>query len=210
MIGSRITILLADDHAIVRAGYRSLLGKQADLEVIAEAVDGKEAYQFYKIHRPDVTILDISMPGISGIETIDRIKQRDPKAKILVFTMHQHSQFAQQAVKAGALGYITKSSPPEELLFAIREVYLGRRVFSADIAQVLAQSMANTEAQNGLTPREFEILRLLAASKTKEDIAKILNISPKTVANCHYLIKSKLGVNSDIELTHWAISMKLT
>ncbi len=209
MTEAKITILLADDHAIVREGYRALLSKQPGMEVVAEASDGNQAYQLYKVYRPDVTIMDISMPGPSGIETIHRIKQRDPAAKILVFTMHQNPRFAEQALKAGALGYITKSSPPEELLRAIREVHVSRRVLSPDIAQALALEKTGSDNQEALTPREFEILRLLMAPKSKEEVANILNISPKTVANCHYLIKSKLGVASDVELTHWAIKMSL-
>lgn len=209
MTEAKITILLADDHAIVREGYRALLSKQPGMEVVAEASDGNQAYQLYKIHLPDVTIMDISMPAISGIETIHRIKQRDPAAKILVFTMHQNPRFAEQALKAGALGYVTKSSPPEELLYAISEVYSGRRVLSPDIAQAIALDKTSGDYQEALTPREFEILRLLVAAKSKEEVANILNISPKTVANCHYLIKNKLGVTSDVELTHWAIRMSL-
>ncbi|MBK8814302.1 MAG: response regulator transcription factor [Methylococcaceae bacterium] len=209
MTGAEITILLADDHAIVREGYRALLSKQANMAIVAEAADGNEAYQLYKHHEPDVTILDISMPGPSGIETIHRIRQRCPTAKILVFTMHQNHRFAEQALKAGALGYVTKSSPPEELLNAIQDVRAGRRVLSPDIAQALALEKTGGDCQETLTPREFEILRLLAAGKSKEETANLLNLSPKTVANCHYLIKSKLGVASDIELTHWAIKMDL-
>jgi two-component system, NarL family, invasion response regulator UvrY len=209
MTGAKITILLADDHAIVREGYRALLSKQANMVVVAEAVDGNEAYQLYKRHEPDVTILDISMPGPSGIETIHRIRQRSPMAKILVFTMHQNPHFAEQALKAGALGYVTKSSAPEELLCAIRDIHSGRRVLSPDIAQAMALEKTAGDCQESLTAREFEILRLLATRKSKEEIANLLNISPKTVANCHYLIKSKLGVASDIELTHWAIKMNL-
>lgn len=209
--GKTISILLVDDHAIVREGYRSLIKKQPGLKVIAEATDGNQAYQQFKTHSPDVTIMDLSLPGQSGVETIARIKQRSPEAKILVFTMHQNPQFAIQAMRAGALGYITKSSPPEVLLKAIRDVYLGRRTLSPDIAQALALEKIGHEtiALGTLTTREFEILRLLAEAKSKEEISKTLNISLKTVSNCHYLIKRKLGVNSDIELTHLAIKMNV-
>ena len=209
MMNGKISILLVDDHAIVREGYRALLKKQPDLEVVAEAVDGNEAYQYYKLHSPDVIIMDLSLPGQSGIETIARIKHRNPWVKILVFTMHQNPRFAALALKAGALGYVTKSSPPEVLLSAIYEVNSGRRTLSPDIAQALALEKTGheTAALETLTSREFEILRLLAEGKSKEEIAQTLNISPKTVANCHYLIKNKIGVDSDIELVHWAIKM---
>lgn len=185
------------------------MGKQPGMEVIAEAADGNQAYQLYKKHLPDVAIIDISMPGQSGIEVIQPIKQRDPAAKILVFTLHQNLRFVEQALKAGALGYVTKSSASVELLRAIREVYSGRRVLSPDIAEALALQKIEGNLQESLTPREFEILRLLVAAKSKDEIAITLNISPKTVANCHYLIKSKLGILTDVELTHWAIKMNL-
>lgn len=209
--GKSITILLVDDHAIVREGYHSLIKKQPGLEVIAEAADGNQAYQHFKTYSPDVTIMDLSMPGQSGVETIARIKQRNPQAKILVFTMHQNPRFAVQAIRAGALGYVTKSSPADVLLKAIHDIYKGRLTLSPDIAQALALEKTGFEAiaLETLTTREFEILRLLAEANSKEEIAKTLNISLKTVSNCHYLIKRKLGVASDIELTHLAIKLNV-
>lgn len=202
-----INIMLVDDHAIVREGYRALLTKQSGLTVVAEAIDGAQAYQYFKIHQPDITIMDLSLPGQGGLETIARIKQYCANAKILVFSMHQNASFAIQASRAGALGYITKSSTPDVLIHAIYEVYQGRQTLSADIAQMLAMEKlaSNDSALEALTVREFEILRMLAEARSTEDIAQTLNISPKTVSNCHYLIKRKLGVSSDIELTHFAI-----
>jgi two-component system invasion response regulator UvrY len=125
-----IRILLVDDHAIVREGYLSLLAKQPDLQVVAEAADGIQAYQRVKEFRPDVVVTDLSLPGISGLELIYRIKQRDANAKILVFSMHQNPSCAVQATRAGALGYFTISSPPEVLLRAIRDVYCGRHTLT--------------------------------------------------------------------------------
>lgn len=206
-----ISILLVDDHAIVREGYRALLTKQPGMRVIAEAGDGIQAYQLFKQYQPDLVITDISLPGSSGLELIARIKQRQKDAKILVFSMHQHPGFAEQAIRAGALGYVSKSSPPEELLRAIDEVNAGRQILSTDIAQALAMEKINCEqnALESLTAREFEILRLLVEGRSNEDIAKTLSISPKTVGNCHYLIKRKLGVASDIELTRLAIKLNV-
>jgi two-component system invasion response regulator UvrY len=206
-----INILLADDHAIVREGYRALLAKQAGMRVIAEAEDGVQAYQRFKECDPDVVVTDLSLPGISGLELISRIKQRAPEAKILVFSMHLNPSFAVQASHAGALGYVTKSSSPEVLLRAIREVHAGHPVLSPDIAQALAlEKLGNDRmALDTLTVREFEILRLLVEARTPEEIAQILNISPKTVCNCHYLIKRKLDVSSDIELTRLAIRLNV-
>ncbi|WP_438970438.1 response regulator [Methylophaga sp.] len=210
-MNNTITIMLVDDHAIVREGYRSLLQKQDNLEVIAEACDGNEAYSQYKQHQPDIVVMDISLPGQSGLKAIERIRQYDNKARILVFSMHQNPSFALQATRAGALGYITKSSDPEELIRAIAEVANNKHTLSADIAQALAMEKLGQEqaALDELTVREFEILRLLVDAKSSQAIAELLNISPKTVSNSHYIIKKKLGVSSDIELTRLAIKMNL-
>ncbi|MCQ8102799.1 response regulator transcription factor [Methylomonas sp. SURF-2] len=204
-----IRILLVDDHAIVREGYRALLAKQTDLAVVAEAGDAEQAYRQFKQHRPDLVLTDISLPGGSGLELIRRIKQHSGNAAILVFSMHQNPEFALRALRAGALGYVTKSSEPGVLLHALREVFAGRHALSADMAQILALEKLGKQqlALETLTPREFEILRLLVAGKSHADIAGMLNISVKTAGNSHYLIKSKLGVNSDIELTKLAIQL---
>ncbi|MGZ4960797.1 MAG: response regulator transcription factor [Methylomonas sp.] len=208
---NNIRILLVDDHAIVREGYRALLAKQPGWEVVAEAGDAAHAYRLFKELQPNLVITDISLPGSSGLELIARIKQRRFDAKILVFSMHQNPGFAEQAMRAGALGYVTKSSPPEELLRAIQEIHAGRQILSADMAQALALERLGCEriALQTLTAREFEILRLLVDGRTSDEIARILNISPKTACNCHYLIKRKLGVTSDIELTRLAIKLNV-
>jgi len=201
-----IRILLADDHAIVREGYRALLEKQG-MRVVAEAADGAEAYRLYKETAPDLVIMDLAMPGQGGIEAIRHIRQRDGNARILAFTMHQNPAFAIQAFEAGARGYVTKSSPPEILLSAVRDVLQGRRALSPDIAHDLALTRLGDEAAaiDSLSPREFEILRMLLNGQSAEAIAETLHIAPKTVANCHYLIKGKLGVSSDIELMRLAL-----
>lgn len=196
------TIMLVDDHAIVREGYRALLQKQPGLKVVAEASDGAEAYRLFKATRPDLVIMDLTMPGFGGVEAIKRIRQWDGAARILVFSMHQNAAYAVQAIRAGAKGYVTKSSPPEALLRAVFDVLRGKIALSADIDHELALSRLGDRASatDVLTPREFEILRMLLAEKTTEDIANLLHLSPKTVANTRYLIKNKLGAASDIEL----------
>jgi two-component system, NarL family, invasion response regulator UvrY len=211
MSDKSIQILLIDDHAIVREGYRSLLQKQANLSVIADARDAAEAYQNYKTFQPDVVIMDISMPGQSGLEAILRIRKYDGKARILVFSMHQNPSFALQAIRAGALGYITKSSDPALLIHGIYQVYENKLSLSPDVAQALAlEKLGQDKARlDDLTTKEFEILRLLLEAKNNKQIADILNISPKTVSNSHYIIKRKLEVNSDIELTRLAIRMNI-
>jgi len=206
-----INIMLVDDHAIVREGYRSLLQKQGNMSVIAEASDGVQAYLHYKTHQPDVTVMDISMQGQSGLEAVSRIMQFDSSAKILVFSMHQNQSFALQATRAGALGYVTKSSDPDVLIRAIVDVHNNKYTVSADIAHALTLEKlgADNAALDQLTVREFEILRMLVHTKSTQTIAETLNISPKTVANAHYIIKKKLHVNNDIELTHLAIKLNL-
>jgi two-component system invasion response regulator UvrY len=207
MNGLARTILLVDDHAVVREGYRAVLQKQPGLNVVAEASDGVEAYRRFKEARPDLVIMDLAMPGIGGIEAIRRIRQWDRAAKILVFTMHQNAAFAVQAIRAGARGYVTKTSPPETLVQAVMDVLAGKIAISPDIDHELALSRlgGETVAADVLTPREFEVLRLLLAEQTSDEIAETLHLSPKTVANLHCLIKDKLGVGSDIELVRLAL-----
>lgn len=201
------TIMLVDDHAVVREGYRSVLQKQPGLRVVAEASDGAEAYRLFKDVRPDLVIMDLIMPGIGGIETIRRIRQWDRGARILVFTMHQNAGFAVQAIRAGARGYVTKTSPPDALVRAVMDVLAGRIAVSPDIDHELALSRLGGEtiAADVLSAREFEVLQLLLAERTTEEIADALHISPKTVANLHSAIKDKLGVGSDIELVRLAL-----
>jgi two-component system, NarL family, invasion response regulator UvrY len=204
-------IMLVDDHAIVREGYRAVLQKQPDLRVVAEAADAAEAYRLFKETRPDLVIMDLTMPGVGGVEAIRHICQWDPAARILVFTMHQNAAFAVQAIRAGARGYVTKTSPPEALLRAVFDVLDGRLALSPDIDHELALSRLadETVAADVLTAREFEVLRLLLAERTTDEIAGLLHLSPKTVANLHSLIKSKLGVASDIELVRLALRQGL-
>ena len=206
-----IKILLVDDHAIVREGYRALLEKQANMEIVAEAVNGEEAYIRYKENSPNLVVIDLSLPGQGGLGAITRIRKYNAEAKILVFSMHQNPAIALKATQAGAQGYVTKSSEPDILIRAINDVYGGKHFLSGDIAQALAlERLGGKNAVLAeLTVREFEIFRMLVETRSTDDIARTLNISPKTVSNCHYLIKSKLGVSSDIELTHLAINMKV-
>jgi DNA-binding NarL/FixJ family response regulator len=206
-----IRILLVDDHAVVREGYRRLIEKHQGLKVIAEAPDGVAAYQLYKQHQPDVVVLDLSMPGQGGVEVIRHLRQRDEGARILVFTMHQNGVYALQAFQAGARGYITKSSPPELLVSAIRDVAAGKKPISPDISHALALMRINPEslAPENLTAREFDIFRMIADARPIAEIAETLNLSTKTVSNYHYLIKSKLGVSSDVELVHLAMRLNI-
>jgi DNA-binding NarL/FixJ family response regulator len=203
--------MLVDDHAVVLEGYRRLIEKHKDMKVVAEAQDGAAAYQLYKVSHPDVVVLDLSMPGKGGIEVIRHLRQWDDAARILIFTMHQNAAYAVQAFQAGAKGYITKSSAPELLVSAIRDVSAGKKAISPDVSQALALTRINDEqgSLDSLTSREFDIFRMIADAKSVDEIAATLNLSTKTVSNYHYLIKSKLGVASDVELVHLAVRSKI-
>lgn len=207
MTGVGCTIMLVDDHAVVREGYRSVLQKQPGLRVVAEASDGAEAYRLFKEAKPDLVIMDLAMPGIGGIEAIRRIRQWDRDARLLVFTMHQNAGFALQAIRAGARGYVTKTSPPETLVRAVMDVLAGRMAISPDIDHQLALGRLAGEAlaADVLSAREFEVFRMLLGERTTQEIAEELHLSPRTVANLHSLIKDKLGVGSDIELVRLAL-----
>lgn len=203
-MGDNIRVLLIDDHAVVRQGYRRLIELHQGIDVVAEAGDAASGYQAAKTCNPDVIVADISMPGRGGIDLVRQIRQWNSSARILIFTMHANATYAQQAFRAGAKGYVTKSSPPDILISAIRNVFLGRPALCAEISQVIATNSLCGEAcaAEALSPREFEVLRLMLEAKSTEEIASAFNLSPKTVANYHYEIKQKLGVRSDIELVY--------
>jgi DNA-binding NarL/FixJ family response regulator len=203
-------LLLVDDHAIVRAGYRHLLEQQR-FTVVAEAATADEAYGMFRQHRPDIVITDLALPGASGVDAIQRIVRADAAARVLVFSMHVSPDLALAALRAGARGYVTKSSPPDVLLRAIADVLAGRQVLSPDIAQVLALARLSgrREPLEELSPREFDVLCMLVSPASVPEIAQKLHLSVKTVHNLHYRIKAKLGVESDIELTRLALSWGL-
>lgn len=206
-----VRVLLIDDHAVVREGYRRLIEKHPGIDVIAEADGAATGYEAFKKFNPDVVVVDISMPGRGGIDLVRQIRQLDSTARILIFTMHASATYAQQAFRAGARGYVTKSSPPEILVSAIRNVFVGRPALCAEINQAIATSRLcdDVSAVDELSPREFEILRMILDAKSTDEIASAFNLSPKTVANYHYVIKSKLGVRSDIELVYFCMRQGL-
>jgi two-component system invasion response regulator UvrY len=197
-----IRIMLVDDHAIVRAGFRRLLEQRSDFRVVAEAADAERAYALYVEHEPDVVVMDLSMPGVSGLDTIRRIIGRQAAARILVFSMHEDASVAERAIQLGARGYVTKSNAPEVLATAVADVMAGRLALSLDMAKSIAMLRLSGEGNplQALTAREFEIFRLLVTGRPAIEIAKLLNLSAKTVANYHTLIKQKLNISSDVEL----------
>jgi len=205
---SDITILLVDDHPVVREGYRRLLERTEGYRVVAEADDAVSAYQAYQRTSPDVVVIDLSLPGIGGIEAVRHIRQWDRHARILVFTMHGGAGFALKAFEAGASGYVTKSSDSRELVTSLNIVAKGGRALSNDVAQEIAADRLSNPISplDDLGPRETEILRLLASGWTAETIASALNLSVKTVRNYHYQIKSKVGARNDAHLVWLAFS----
>lgn len=202
-----LKIMLVDDHPIVREGYRKLLERQNGYRVVAEAGDAKEAYSAYQRHGPDVVVMDVSMSGPSGIEAIRHIRQWDPQARILMFTMHEGVGFAMKAMEAGASGYVTKSAAPSELLKAVEKVSRGQIAFGNDIAQALARErvLGRHSELEAIGLREMEILRMVAEGRTVNVIAVELSLSPKTVHNYRSQIKAKLGASTDANLVWLAI-----
>jgi two-component system invasion response regulator UvrY len=202
--GKPVRVLLVDDHAVVREGYRRLLEKHEGVSVVGEAANAVSAYRGYKDLRPDVVVMDISLPGRGGIDAIAHIRRLDAQARILVFTMHSGAAYALQAFRAGAKGYVTKSSPPDVLVDAVRSVARGEVVLCPEISEMLALDRLQEENTGieALSPREFEIFRMILDAKSTDEIASALNVSRKTAANYHYGIKSKLGASSDIELLY--------
>ncbi|MBI2970123.1 MAG: response regulator transcription factor [Gammaproteobacteria bacterium] len=205
--GVPIRVLLADDHAVVRAGYRMLLERTAEIRVIGEASSGEQACRIYLEQKPDVVVIDLSMPGPGGLEAIRRIIARDPRARLLVFSMHDDTVFVDQAINAGARGYITKNCAPEVMVEAIRTVAAGRTFLEAALAQRLAfrKIRGRDSPFSSLSTREFEICCLLAEGCNTSEIAKRLSLSYKTVANYSSQIKAKLNVGTAAELTRLAI-----
>ena len=206
-MSDKIRILLVDDHAVVRAGYRLLLTNAKDMEIIGEAETGEEAYRAYNEQNPDVVVMDLSLPGMGGLEAIRRIVARDAKAMILVFSMHDDTVFVDQALNAGAKGYVTKNSAPEVFQEAIREIISGKTYLDSELAQNLAfqKTRGKDSPLMGLSTREFEIFCLLAEGHNTSEIAKRLSLSYKTVANYSTQIKNKLKVNTVAELARIAI-----
>lgn len=202
-----IKVMLVDDHAVVRAGYQMLLKNSPELEVIAEAGSGEEAYRIHSTHQPDVIVMDLSLPGISGLETIKRIHSRDSKTKILVFSMHEETIFVEQALQAGASGYITKSSDPQLLVEAIKKLSNGDKYIDPELAQQLAieKSRGQDSPLSDFSAREFEIFCMLAEGLNTSEVAKKLSLSYKTVANYSTQIKTKLDVATVADIARIAI-----
>jgi two-component system, NarL family, invasion response regulator UvrY len=207
MTGEPIKVMLVDDHAVVRMGFRLLLEGSNDIRVACEADSGEEATRRYPEVKPNVVVMDISMPGIGGLEAIARILARDPAARILVLSAHEDAMHARRVLKAGAAGYLTKRSAAEELIQAIRQVHGGKTFLEPGIAQQLAveQLTGGRNPVDSLSEKEFKVFLELAKGKSVQDIADTMSLSPRTVGTHLYNIKQKLGASNSAELAIIAI-----
>jgi two-component system, NarL family, invasion response regulator UvrY len=203
-------VLLVDDHPIVRAGLRRLLGAEPQLE-IAEAATGQEAIALFRELRPDLVILDLNLPGISGLEVLGRLRTENAKGRVLVISMYDNPLYVARVLEAGAQGYVSKNAPPEQIIEAVRRVAAGRAYLEHEMAQELALGNIRPSSHplSQLSPRDVEILRLLADGSSLTEIAEAIGVSYKTVANHCSQLKAKLGAPRMADLIRVALSCGL-
>lgn len=208
-----IKALLADDHSIVREGLRRVLEDSGEIKVIAEASDGRTAFDQAMDKKPDVAVIDISMPGMDGLEVVSRMKNSCPDVPVLILTMHEEEQYVVRAIEAGAMGYVTKQCAPEQLVEAVKKIYSGGRYLTEKASEALAlrvimgnKSLSLTES---LSMRELQVLRKLAMGGTNREIADNYNISIKTVDTYRARILQKLNLRNNAELSRFAFQNKL-
>lgn len=203
-----IRILIADDHAIVRQGLKQIVAEEPDMKVLGEAQNAREVLEHTQKGDCDVVVLDITMPGRSGIDLLKDLRREYPKLSVLVLTIHSEEQFAVRALKAGASGYLTKESAPEELLKAIRKVYTGGKYVSPSLAERLAFLLEEDTEQllhERLSDREYQVFRMLASGKSLKEIATELSLSVKTVSTYRTRLLEKMNMTRNAELIHYAI-----
>jgi two-component system invasion response regulator UvrY len=207
-----IKILLVDDHELVRTGISRILKDVKDFEVIASVGSGEDAVDFCRKNQPDVVMMDVSMPGIGGLEATRKIMRYCDSTKVLCLSMHKENPIPTKIMQAGAYGFLTKDAEPEEMVNAIYKVHSGQKYVAPDIAQMIALGQLDMNSENpfeSLSDRELEITLMLTRGVRVPDIAENLNISPKTVNTYRYRMFEKLGIQSDVELTHLALRHKL-
>ena len=204
---SNLNVLLVDDHSVVRMGFKMLIDSEKDMQVIAEAETGEEGIIKFQEIKPDVVVMDITMPGIGGLEAIERIIAKDKNAKILVLSAHEDSVHPKRVLSEGAIGYLTKRSAAEELINAIRTVGSGKKYIESTVAQQLAitQLSGENDPTEVLSDREFEVFISLANGKSTNEIADTMCLSPRTVGTHLYNIKQKLNANNSAEIALIAI-----
>jgi len=202
MANAMVRVMLVDDHAVVRMGFKLLLEGAEDISVVAEAESGEEALKTFQAHVPDVLVMDISMPGIGGLETIDRVLAKEGGQKILVLSGHEDVMHARRVLKAGAIGYLTKRSAADALIEAVRTVFRGKTYLEPQIAQEMAveQVSGNKDPVDSLSEKEFKVFIALAKGQSVQEIAEVMSLSPRTVGTHLYNIKQKLGASNSAEL----------
>ncbi|MFZ1620987.1 response regulator [Dokdonella sp.] len=202
-----IRIVLVDDHELVRTGFRLILQQQADIEVVGEAADGERGLVLLKTLKPDLALVDVHMPGVSGIEVTERVRKLKLKTSIIIVTMVSEAPFPRRLLEAGASGYITKSCPAPELQRAVRQVADGRRYLAPGIAEAMALGAIDGSVQSPfeeLSSRELEVALMLARGQPMPVIAELLNLSSKTVATYKYRLFEKLNIDNSVTLAHLA------
>jgi len=208
-----IKVLLADDHSIMRAGLRRIIEESEDIEVVAEADEGRAAIRLAREKAPDVAVIDISMPGLDGLEVVSQLKNYLPDLPIIMLTMHEEEQYVVRAIEAGAMGYVTKRSAPEHIVKAIHQVMSGSRYLTAEASEALALRVAKgsggKSSLDSLSNRELQVLRRLAMGHTNHEIAAAYSISTKTVDTYRLRLLKKLNLRNNAELSRFAIQNKL-
>ena len=201
-----IKVLLVDDHPVVRAGYARLLTQQPGIDVVAEAGNADEAYEAYIQHMPDVTITDVSMPGVGGLGLVQKILMRHAHACLLVCSMYDSAPLVERVFQTGAKGFVSKNAQPQDLIKAVHEVYAGRSFNSETQSHQQAKSQQEDEVARlaSLTPKEYELLRLLTQGHSVNECAQMMRMSPKTVSNHQTQIKEKLGTQTLAAMVHLA------
>jgi len=205
-----IRVLLADDHILIRAGIRSLLENIEGMEVVAEASDGREALELVKQHAPDILITDIAMPGLNGLEAISRLKKFNANLHIIILSMHTSKEYVREALRLGAHGYVVKGADPSELELAVKsairgEIYLSPAISKSIVSHFLQQPPGESEPEHDLTSRQREILQLIAEGQTTKDIARLLDLSIKTIETHRTDLMKRLDIHDVAGLVRYAI-----
>ena len=204
-------VILADDHKLVRAGFRAMLKSLPDVEVVAEAENGRDALELIREHRPDIALLDITMPGLTGLEVAARVSTELPKVRVIILSMHTADEYIVQAIRAGIAGYLLKNAEPVELELAIRSALEGGIYMSPGVSKRVIHEFARkasfTTTMDLLSPRQREILQLLAEGNSNKEIAKVLNLSIKTVETHRKELMERLGLHDVAGLVRYAIRM---
>ena len=207
-----IRVLIADDHTVVRRGLAQIISETPDIEVVAEAGSGDEIIECVRKEAFDAIVMDLNMPGRSGLEVLRQLNAEQPELPVLVLSMHDENQYAVRVLRAGASGYLTKESAPDKLISAIRRVASGGKYMSPAVAEALLErldSRAEGPLHEALSDREFQVMRLLASGKTATEISEILSLSVKTVSTYRARVLEKMHMKTNAELTHYAIKNNL-